>query len=188
MIERLLKAIEEKRVVGIKYVDANGNVSERNLTPSNIRGDKLVAFCHKSGINKTFKIDKIVLLDAPLVIDFVSVIDNSVKKYETLFEFYERNKILLDSFGYVDILENGLSIHKLKKNGTPYISSVVDLKYMPESSCVIVDVDKSEKPAFQLSQRPYYLRVKGLNTSTFKYFDSACGKLLSVLENMKGEL
>lgn len=53
-------AIQENKVLSIKYVDKKGTHSTRDIEPTEIKGDKLFGYCLNKGSIRCFIIDSIL--------------------------------------------------------------------------------------------------------------------------------
>lgn len=181
----LRDSLRTGEVLSIIYNGGSQPGTLRDIVPLQIlQGDEKVrARCMLSGVTKVFVIDKIALVDRDGVVveggNFVPV-----KVYKNIIELSDDVIILLgDRPFHVNASEDGISVHKVWKNGKPQKGSVAAMSFCEFTYEEIGFTEDGgwdnglvEKPRI----RPWSV-WGGDYSNSFKHFDKAAHYFLEVL-------
>lgn len=186
--EILRGAVRTGEVLSILYNGGSKPGVAREIVPLQmLHGDEKVrARCLLTGVTKVFSVGKIFIIDADAVIvaggDFVPS-----KVYENIKQLRDDVIILLgDRPFHVNATEDGISVHKVWKNGNPQKGSVLAMAFC-ESAFDEVGFTDDGDWSFELIERPRTRpwSVWGSESSnSFKYFDKAAHYFMEMLEKI----
>ncbi len=169
----------------MKYHGGSKPGTSRQISPLSFVGDdKVRAYCHASGRNKTFIIRKIEVLDAT---------DHASRDYETapipkdplsLAEALNDQIDRLQFIGWhVGITEEMYSLHRFFKNGKPRKTPIIsicfcefthDSYYDPELDNLVEEKRKSTRPwVVRCEEGNYASAFKSLSSAAAKFMDFA---------------
>jgi hypothetical protein len=148
-----------------------------------IEGDEKVrARCLIDGITKSFSIDKISIVNEDVVITHSTKYEPTKKYYDIMQLGSDLIEILAQKPLYVNIIKDGISIHKVWKNGKPHKGSIIAMAYYEFTSgeTCINEYGEIVQSEVRLSPRPW--NVWGTQCSnSFKYFDKSANYFLENL-------
>ncbi|MEL4303150.1 hypothetical protein ACE02Z_16250 [Shewanella xiamenensis] len=178
--QRLRDSIRTGEFITIIYSAGSHSGELRQIVPIQmVEGDeKVKARCLIDGITKNFIIDKISIVDEHGVITHSAKYEPS-KKYNDIIQLGEDVTALLAPINlHVNVTEDGITIHKVWKNGNPHKGNIMAIQYFPTSieGGFTDDGDWDyaiEKPR----ERPWSVWGEKFSNS-FKHFDKAASYFL----------
>lgn len=189
----LKEAIGTGELLTIVYHGGSQPGSVREILPLQITETKLRARCYSSNAVKQFLIEKIeVCKDA---VETKTTWDErkvGQQRYNSIIDFHDDNNKTLCSLGW-HVKLNGkdgddlisISLHTLKRNGDPKKASEVDLtyeKYVQES--LYNPFTDSFEDSTNKKKRPYCVRSKNLNATSYGKIDKAVAVFIEQAEKL----
>lgn len=175
--ERLIAAINEKRRIDIVYHGGSQPGTVRQITPASIKDGKVRAFCHTSDAMKLFAVDKISFVDSGEQTDLTAWQPGlqPSRRYAAIGELIEeRRESLVNQGWHIENSANCVSLHRVRKNGTPLKGSDVSLDFEEYTHDLVIDEEGAiHEENVRKKQRPWTVRAKNKDTRTYGSLDVA---------------
>ncbi len=175
--DRLREAIESGEVLKVIYRGGSQPGTLREIAPISIKNNKVSARCYTSNANKSFALEKIVIVEGEVRPPAAGWQPELVRheQYRSISQLLENQQSLLVQLGWhIEHDNNHLSLHRKFKTGKPLKSSDVALHYEEYTYDVVADKDgELRKENMRKRERPWTVRGKNRNTKTFSRLEGA---------------
>lgn len=181
------RAIENGEVLKVRYHGGSHPGVAREIAPQNIISDELIhAWCYFTNETKTFSFAKLELLDPTTDVkagDWFNVPPASapIPNYQSLDDVMKKHKQEFESEGWhIERKDDSVSLHRVRKNGTPLKSSDVSLDFTEFASEAVYDpiTEQVNEVVTGKRTRPWTVRGKNETTKTTKTLDAAVAVFL----------
>ena len=183
-------ATETGEIIEVAYHGGSKPGSMRRLAPISLDGKLVRARCFDSGRVKTFSIDKIEILknNSQKPSKTWKEVDEPYSQYKTLDEFYTAEQASFEEMGWVIKMqeEYGILLLRKFKNGKPRKTPDVDISYNEFVSDWFYDDETGEEVEVNTrkSSRPWVVRAKNHNTSSYSDLKKAINKFVTIAESL----
>lgn len=177
----LTRAIQAGEILTIKYHGGSQPGAVREIAPISLSGQKLRARCYTSGAVKVFVVEKIEICEEGNISADPKWDPSAlpIVQYATISDIYKAQSAVLENSGWhinheLDIL----SLHRIRKNGTPLKGPDVSITYSEWTSEQYIDQDDDGELIYlesnrRKSARPYGVRGKNHHGASFANLDKA---------------
>ena len=175
MLEILKEAIATGQVILVRYFGGSNPGSEREIAPIQIKGEMVRARCFPGGDVKTFSIQKM----EPVIQGQESKLAHLMPKSDiyscsTLEELYKAKRTDLETLGWAIRLEKDcLKLCSRFKNGKERKTPEIELSYEEMTFDLVFDGQEMKAINHRKKERPWTLRGKKKNTTTFGQLNKA---------------
>ena len=133
--ENLENAIKSSEPIKIKYNGGSQPGSIREIIPTKLVDNKIYAFCMATGMNKSFILDKIEIVDTITTAEYDPkfISEFEFKEEEGLHPIYNKFiNIWLEYGWHVEMNEKSICLFRKWKNGNPQKNPCVCIKFEEE--------------------------------------------------------
>lgn len=171
-------AITKKEPIKIKYHGGSQPGAIREITPTKIVDGKIYAVCMHTGVNKSFLLNKIDLVESQIITEYNTNLTLPTPTYSESDGFspiVSQYQAIWQEYGWhVDYDEYGIYLYRKWKNGRPLKYAHVSLEFRPEIYDYTDFGENGEEINYsRINSKPWL--ADGI---AYKFFDKAIARFI----------